>query len=274
MTGGYSRTDDFAVTGSRQAGLWLRPGDVDPDAVARLFLFHHSGGSAAAYREWPGLLPSDVAVQCVQLPGRQDRRHEAPYDRLEPLAEVLAAVIGSELDGRPYALFGHSMGALLAYRVALALERGGWRGPVLVAASGWAPAGFTMPARQMLARMSDPEVAEMMRRLGALPPEILRDAESLAQAVRTMRADSAACASHRDDGAAVGCPVVAYAGRHDPLVAPEAMGSWASRTPHYLGTRTFPGNHFFIRGQEPAVTADLVALLRRYAAPRQPHGRT
>ncbi|EFL20175.1 alpha/beta fold hydrolase [Streptomyces sp. C] len=244
------------------AARWLHPADAEPDAESRLFLLHHSGGGASMYREWPGRLPGSVACQAVQLPGRQERRREAPYTRLGPLVEALARVVSDELDERPYAVFGHSMGALLGYRLTVETERRGLPAPVLLAVSGWAPEGFSAPA----ALSADP--LEALRLLGGLPEAVARDPELLAGAVRAMGADGSVCADFSDDGAAVGCPVVAYSGRGDPLLAPGAMRSWAGRTPEFLGCRTFPGDHFYLSAHARAITADLAQLLPRYAAGR------
>src|SRR5262245_54254798 len=111
---------------------WLHPPESDPDAAVRLFLFHHSGGSAAMYNGWPDMLPGDIDCRRVQLPGRQERHRDPPYTELDPLVSVVSTVVGAELDGRPYAFFGHSMGALLAYRLALTMARTAGAGPVLV----------------------------------------------------------------------------------------------------------------------------------------------
>ncbi len=246
---------------------WLKPADPDPDATTRLFLLHHSGGSAALYQDWFALLPSDVAVQCVQLPGRLERYAEAPYERIGPLVDALVEVLGGELDGRPYALFGHSMGALVAYRVAVALERAGWPAPALVAASGWSPATAAVFSDRSPGPFDDADILRAMRTLGSLPPELEDNPDLLALALPAMRADLAVCASHDDDAAVVSCPIVAYSGRDDPLTPPDDMRSWADRTPDYLGNREFPGDHFFLRQETLAVTTDLVSLLRRHASP-------
>ncbi|MBG0851769.1 thioesterase [Streptomyces spinoverrucosus] len=251
---------------------WLHPPDPEPDAAVRLFLFHHSGGSVTAYRDWTGLLPSDVGAHAVQLPGRQERRGEKPFTRLTPLVDAVADVLAAQWDERPYALFGHSMGALLAYRTAVALRSRG-RPPALLAVSGWAPEGFRgLPADGPggAGGAGDAAAVAAMRDLGGLPERVGEDAEMLAAAARAMAADSAVCRDHVDDGAVVDCPVVAYAGRADPLLDPAAMASWGRRTDRYLGCRVFPEGHFFIRTQVAAVTADLVQLLRRYAVDRPP----
>jgi surfactin synthase thioesterase subunit len=245
------------------AHRWLHPTDPEPEAATRLFLLHHRGGAATAYRHWPALLPSDIACQAVQLPGRQERRHEAPYTRLAPLVRDLAHVLADSLDERPYAVFGHSMGALLGYRVAVEMHRQGLPSPALLAVSGWAPRGFaTVPG----GGPPEPEaMPAFMARLGSLPAQVGDDPHLLDDAVRAMSADGAVCDDHLDDGAAVDCPVVAYTGREDPLLAPCAMRTWAGRTPEYLGCRQFPGDHFYLNAQTAALTADLVQLLRRYA---------
>lgn len=237
---------------------WLYPADPDPDALVRVFLLHHSGGSAAMYRDWLPLLPSDVAAQCVQLPGRQERSRELPYTDLEALARALAEVLRDDLDGRPYAVFGHSMGALLGYRVTVALEHGGGSGPRLLAVSGWAPSATRGESGES---PDDEQILAFMREIGSLPD----NPDLLALAMPAMRADLTAMASYRDDDAVVGCPVVSYSGRGDPLAHPDVMRSWERRTRDYLGNRVFAGDHFFVRRHALAITADLVALLRRLA---------
>src|SRR4030088_3222934 len=121
---------------------WLRPAEIDQDAALRRFVIPHAGGGAVMYREWQDLLPADVAVQAVQLPGRQDRAAEVAYTEIEPLTDALYEVLVAELDERPYALFGHSMGALLAYRLAVRTAADGGSPPVLVGAAGRAARGF------------------------------------------------------------------------------------------------------------------------------------
>ena len=82
-----------------------------------------------------------------------------------------------------------------------------------------------------------------------------------------MRADIAVCADYHDDHAVLASPVVAYSGRDDPLLAPEAMASWSTRTGEFLGHRRYPGGHFFLDAHAADLTADLVQLLRRHLTP-------
>jgi surfactin synthase thioesterase subunit len=243
---------------------WLRPPDVDQDAAVRLFAIPHAGGGAVMYREWSDLLPPDIAVQAVQLPGRQDRMDEPPYTEIEPLVTVLAEEVGAELDGRPYALFGHSMGALLAYRLALRLVADGAEPPLLVGVAGWAPVGFTMPTIEQLSLTED-ALVDWLISIGSLAPELRWDPEVRALMPPT-RADLAVCADYVDDGAVAPCPVVAYTGNADRLLAAGAITSWTPRCSEFLGTCQLPGNHFFINDHGLAITLDLTRHLRRRAA--------
>lgn len=240
---------------------WFQPAAVDLDAPLRLFLFHYAGAGSSVYHDWFGLLPADVAAQAIQLPGRQERRAEPTHTEVGSLVTALVDEFVPELDGRPYALFGHSMGALVAYRLALALTAEG-DGPALLGVSGWTPAGFAMPTAADAA-LPDEGIVARMRELGALPGHA--DPDMLALAVPAMRADVAVCASYVDDDAKLDCPVVAYSGAADRLMSPAAMAAWAARSPDYLGNRVFPGGHFFVDEQALAITTDLVPLLRRHA---------
>lgn len=246
---------------------WFVP-EADPVAPVRLFLFPHAGSGGLIYRSWPALLPDDIAYQVVQLPGRELRRGEPSFREIEPLIEALYAALADELDERPYAFFGHCLGAQLAYRVTVALERDGLRGPVLLGASGWTPVGFSMTTLEQ-ARMPEPELIGWMKNLGSFPADTYDDPELLAMIIPALRADIEVSATYVDDRAPVGCPIVTYCGRTDPLMPAEAMSAWVQRAPRVLGTSTFPGGHFYIDHAENrvAVITDFVRhLSRRLAA--------
>jgi surfactin synthase thioesterase subunit len=247
------------------SGRWFQPAEVDSDAGLRLFLFPHAGSGASIYKDWPALLPADVAYQCVQLPGRQDRRDDETFTEMKPLVTALHEALVAELDDRPYAFFGHCMGAQLAYRLAVEIERSGGRGPVLIGASGWAPEGFLTVTLDQ-AYMPEHELLDWIRTLGSVPREIMDSPEALAMVIPAMRADLAVVSSYVDDEAGVRCPVATYSGRSDQLMQPGAMASWVPRTPNYLGNSEFPGDHFYINSNALAITGDLLRHARRYAA--------
>lgn len=250
---------------------WLHPAEVDDTAGIRLLLFHYSGGSISMYAQWRAWLTSDIAVQRVQLPGRQERVSEPPFTALAPLVDELVQVLDAELDDRPYALFGHSMGALVAYRLGVLARRRGRPSPTLLGVAGWAPVGFDDLGD--VADQSDDDIIRELQRIGSPVITQLSNAELRTLVIPTMRADLAVCRSHIDDGAVVDCPIAAYSGRDDLLITPAGMGVWATRTRDYLGNRQFRGDHFFIHEQGRAIATDLAQLLYTHArrgAPRSP----
>src|SRR5262245_19608067 len=98
------------------ANPWLTVFRPDPSAKLRLFCLPHAGGAASLYRRWADALPPDIELNAVQLPGRENRFSEPPFVRWRPLVEALADGLASKLD-KPFALFGHSMGAMLGYEL-------------------------------------------------------------------------------------------------------------------------------------------------------------
>jgi surfactin synthase thioesterase subunit len=247
---------------AQAAASWLRPAGARPEAPVRLVLFPHGGGAAAAYSHWSALLPGDIELLLVQLPGRHDRRTEQPFTQLEPLVEALREALDAEWDGRPVAFFGHSLGAMLAYRLTVALRRDGAPGPVLLGVSSWAPQSHLGGAREINA-LPDAELAATVADLGALPAVISANLDMLRVVLPTLRADLAVYADYIDDGAAVSCPLVAYSAKSDPLLASGSMALWATRSSTFLGVREFPGNHFYLDEHAVAVAGDLAWHLRR-----------
>ncbi len=254
------------VAQTSAAGQWFHPAEPPAEARIRLFLFPHAGSGAIIYRDWPNLLPPDIAPQAVTLPGRHNRREEASFSDWAPLLDALHEAMDAELDDRPYAFFGHCMGAQLAYQLTQRIELEGGRGPMVLGMSGWAPQGFFIPTEEQ-SRMPEAEMVEWIKKLGSFPAEVYDNPEMLALVVPALRADLAVCAEYVDDGAVVSCPIVSYGGASDPLMEdPEAMRSWTVRSPQYLGNSEFPGGHFYIDAHALAVTTDFARHLHRFEA--------
>jgi surfactin synthase thioesterase subunit len=241
---------------------WFHLPQPRPQAPLRLFLFPHGGGAAASYARWADLVPHDVELVLIQLPGRHDRRAEQPFDALDPLVEALLDALEAEDDGRPYAFFGHSMGAMIAYRLTARLQDRAERGPILLAVSSWAPGG-SRPGAADLARLPDSELAETVRGLGALPTTLLASPDMLRVLLPALRADFAVYADYCDEPAAIRCPVTAYGATDDPLLLPGAMAVWADRASTFLGAAEYPGGHFYLDTHALDVATDLSRHLRR-----------
>ncbi|GAA4411394.1 alpha/beta fold hydrolase [Actinokineospora soli] len=246
---------------------WFETAAGNPDAPLRLFLLPHAGSGGTIYRNWGSLLPADIAQHVVCAPGRERRFAEPAYTEIEPLVDALYDALLDELDDRPYALFGHCLGAQLAYRVAVNIHRDGERAPLLVGASGWAPEGFQQSTYEQ-SQMPEPDLIEWMKTLGSFPQEVYGDPAVMARIIPALRADLAVVSTYVDDAADCGVPLVSYSGKSDPLMYPGAMESWRTRTPEFLGNSEFTGDHFYIDTPEHAVavTADLTRHLQRRMA--------
>lgn len=243
------------------SGVWLRRFHAAPDSEVTLVCFPHAGGSASFYFPVSRALAPAVEVLAVQYPGRQDRHHEPGLDSLPGLAaEVVAAMV--PLGDRPLVLFGHSMGALLAYEVGLLLSSAGLPDPLHMVVSGRrAPSCYRdekvhqMPAAGIVAQVS---------RLGGTEAAALADADVLALVLPALRSDYRAVETYRHDpDRRLSCPVTVLTGDHDPLVTTAEAHTWDKHTDGPVDVLTYPGGHFFLVEH----SVQVLDLLRRLCRP-------
>lgn len=236
---------------------WFLTPEVRASAPFRLFCLPYAGGSAAVYREWGRILPGEVEMHAVQLPGRGWRLGEKPSSDLVGLADEVAGAIAARAD-RPFALFGHSMGSWLAFLVAGRLERLGQMPRVLFASGRQGPSvGCTEPP---MSHYSDPAFVEQVQvRYGGIPAAILEHPDVLELLLPALRADVEALERyvHRP-GTPLRCPVVAMGGTHDRLVSQDQLASWALETSGPFRVETFPGGHFYFQ-EDPTTLLRCVA---------------
>lgn len=244
---------------------WITRPRPLPRARLRLFCLAHAGGGASAFRGWADALPADVEVCPVQLPGRENRIGEPAFDRLEPLVNALAQAIDPWLD-LPYALFGHSNGALIGFELARLLRARGRPGPRHLFASGRrAP---ELPAETApIHALPEAEFLAELEKLGGLPAPLLEHRELLELLVPTLRADVAIHETYdfRDE-APLECPITAYGGAADPKVSHAQLEAWGRHTAGPFVMRIFPGGHFYLQEDRPPVlrtlSSDLQAVAR------------
>ena len=231
-------------------------------ATARLFCFPHAGGGAVFFRPWRRLLAPGVDVRPVVLPGRESRVRELPYRRVEQVLDPLCAALRPYLD-RPYVLFGHSLGAVLAYEVARRLSAGPGRAPALLLVSG-RRAPHLPTTRRLFCTLPDAEFLTALGGLGGTPPEVLDAPELVRLLLPTLRCDFELNEYYRPlPGPGLDCPVAAYMGADDPEVdRPELLG-WHRETTGEFTMRVFPGDHFYLKGERPDVSTALQQDLTR-----------
>jgi medium-chain acyl-[acyl-carrier-protein] hydrolase len=205
------------------------------------------------------MLPHTIQVRAVQLPGRDVRVREPAFTAFDPLVERLAAGLEPWLDERPFALFGHSMGALLSFALARARRRAGKAGPVMLIVSGHNAPGWpsTFPC---VASMSDADVLHWLRRLGGTPGGVFEVPELLEMVLRTLRADLMVCDSYaHTPEAPLACPIVAFGGLEDPYTSRDGLLAWKHETSAKFSARLMPGSHFFLHSG----AQELLAILAR-----------
>jgi surfactin synthase thioesterase subunit len=227
----------------------------------RMFCFPYAGAAASAFRLWPAGLPEEVDVCAIQLPGRANRLRERPITSIPEMVEAVVDAMADHLD-RPFVLFGHSMGGLLAFEVAHELAARGWSTPRhLIISARRAP--LLRDPSSLLHVLPDAEfVDEIQRRYGGIPEEILAHQDVLALLLPCLRADITALETHRPpQRVPLGCPLSVFAGAEDRHASPAHVAGWRRETTGAFDTRIFPGGHFYLDAQRPDVLADLSARL-------------
>ncbi|WP_051829787.1 MULTISPECIES: thioesterase II family protein [Streptomyces] len=246
---------------------WIEGADR-PGAV-RLICLPHAGGGARFYRPWLDAFGSGVALCPVLLPGREGRWNEpaarSTAELVEPLVQALKAL--NALDGRPFALFGHSMGAGVAYALALrCLAEPGLPGPVRLFVSG-RPAPHLRPRLPSVHALPEEDFIARLRLLNGTPPEVLAERGLLEAFLPTLRADFALNETFRPVGAPVlDVPVTAFGGESDPLVHPDELLAWRAVTTGGFDLQMFEGDHFYLKEPPAGLVAAVTGAVAEAAA--------
>lgn len=236
---------------------WLvRPRPLTAPAQ-RLFCFAHAGGSPAIFHSWSAALPETVELCAVQLPGRGRRYDDPPYSRMEPLIKALAPALRPALDV-PFALFGHSLGALVAFELARTLQAEGRAAAFLLAAG--CPAPQSLPPDEILHTLSKDDLLAALRRLNGIAPQLWEEKELLDLLLPALRADLALYETYEYcQGPPLSCPIIAAAGRQDPRARASQLEGWRRQTGARFDLHLFPGDHFFLN----SARSRLLRLIRR-----------
>lgn len=252
-----------------QAGVakWFSPlAPARPEATIKLFCFPYAGGSSAFFHAWGRRLPTFVEAHVALLPGRGSRLAEAPFSRLSETVEAVAAQIVAHLD-RPFAFFGHSMGAMISFELARCLRRERGLEPAHLFVSGSRAPQLPDKTRHLY-DLPDAELIEELRRLDGTPGEVLEHPELMQLMLPLLRADFAASQTHvYTDEPPLGCPITVFGGADDEETPPAELGPWREQTTSpAFNLRVFPGGHFFIHTAQDEVLEMIAQDLRRWAA--------
>jgi medium-chain acyl-[acyl-carrier-protein] hydrolase len=225
---------------------WIPFRKPDPQSRLRLFCFPYAGAGALIFHKWSDALPRDIEVCPIQLPGRGTRLTEPPFTKLPGLVEALARVLVPLLD-KPFAFFGHSLGALIGFELARQIRRQHGLHPVrLFVSAGRAP---QIPHRaRPIHTLPDNEFLTELRRLNGTPRELLDHEELMEVMLPILRADFALYETYLYSAEPpLTCPISAFGGLQDRKVSASDLEAWRSQTSASFSLRLSPGDHFFLK---------------------------
>ena len=229
--------------------VWIKRNGQEPQAGFRLFCFPFAGGGASFFRTWPQRLPPDIEVCAIQLPGREDRFLEPPFDRLSSLIDALADFLYPYLDF-PFAFFGHSLGSLISFELARRLRRQEAPCPLQLFVSG-SRAPQIPNLDPPIHKLPDTEFIEAMRSFKGTPKAVLDHPEFMEVFSPLLRSDMRLCETYvYDHEAPLDCPISAFGGLEDEEVSREELAGWSEQTRSRFKMHMFPGDHFFLNGKE------------------------
>jgi medium-chain acyl-[acyl-carrier-protein] hydrolase len=207
------------------------------------------------FYRWPDQLPDTVEVCCANLPGRGKRIFDPPFESMAALQSALVPQV--PVADKPFAFFGHSLGAQVAFELAMRVrERYGTEPNHLFVSGCFAP---HTPHPHPIHHLEDPEFLRELRLLGGVPQDVADDSELMELMMPMLRADfTVAETYHRGTDFPLTCPITAFAGDNDPIASADAVASWKEHTTGSFNVKVYPGDHFFIHKFE----SDLLRVIK------------
>lgn len=236
----------------RMTHRWIAHYTPKPAAAIRLFCFPYAGGRASIYYTWAQKLPDFIDVVPIELPGHGTRLNEPLYNSLQRLATEAGDALASLFD-LPFALFGHSMGALLSFELAHYVRNEyDARAQHLFLSASRAP--HIQNPQLKVHTYPDDVFLEQIRRLEGTPATVLDEPELVDLILPILRADFAVCDAYdctRDQP--LPCEMTVFGGVQDPMVKRDHLAAWEEYCDGTFTLRMFPGGHFFVQSAESTI---------------------
>ena len=228
-----------------KADRWLVFPRPNPQASLRLFCLSFAGGGPQTFTAWPDGLANSVEVCSIHLPGRQTRGAEPPLTELSPVLDALTPAIVPHLD-KPFAVFGHGVGAIIAFELTRQLRRDHSVLPeCLIVSARVAP--HVPLSGPPIHGLPQKDFVEALRRLDGAPKDVLENAAALASIAPLLRADLAIHETYTyTPEPPLDCDLVVFGGLRDPGTSRESLDAWQQHTARTFVRRLFPGDHHFI----------------------------
>jgi len=248
---------------SKNSQDWFGYYKPRPVAKIRLFCFPFAGGNALTYRAWVDKLPEWIDVCPVELPGRGSRLREAPFTAIPPLVLALGKALIPFLE-KPYAFFGHSMGALISFELARHFRKNQLPQPVHFFASGHtAP---TWPnSHPPIHNLPEYQFIEELRKLNGTPDAVLNNDELMQLLLPVLRADFAMNETYLySEDRPLDCPISAFGGKDDLDVNRKSLEAWGEQTTGEFSLKILSGDHFFIQSSQQIILHSIEKELSQY----------
>jgi medium-chain acyl-[acyl-carrier-protein] hydrolase len=243
--------------------LWVTFPKPNPKANLRLFCLAHAGASARIFNCWSTKLPSAVEICPIELPGHGWRRTEIAFTQLQPLVETITIAITPYLD-KPFACFGHSMGALLSFELATFLQKRNNQSPIHLLLSGRRAPEIPSPVPP-IHYLPDAAFIERLLDYDSMPEQILQDTKFLELVLPTLRADFALVESYEYiPKPPLDCPITVFGGLQDQTVAYNSLQAWRKHTSAAFTINILPGNHSFIHSSQQLLLQSLSKIFQEY----------
>ncbi|MDZ8184152.1 MAG: thioesterase domain-containing protein [Nostoc sp. ChiSLP02] len=231
---------------------WLVYPKPNPQANLRLFCFPFAGASASFFKPWADQLLPQIEVCAVQLPGRENRIKELLFTQLVPLLQEMIPALLPEFD-RPFALFGHSLGALICFELVRQLRRLKHRQPFhLFISARQAPNSPDL--HPPIHQLPEAEFFQQVCRFNGTPSVILQNARLMKLFLSILRADLAIAETYSYiEEAPLDCPISVFGGLQDEVVLTASLDGWREQTSSKFQLHTFSGNHFFLKSNQQEI---------------------
>lgn len=227
----------------------------------RIFCFPYAGGSATAFHPWGNIMPADVEVCAIQLPGRGMRFKEPNITSMPDLIEQLDDVMTPHLDGCPYVMFGHSMGTGILFEYMQLIRNKAVRQPVHLFFSG-RRAPQIPDGDETFHTMSDEKLLDELKRYDGTPVEVMEHPELMQLFLPVIRSDFQLLETWMPTQAdPFDIPMTVYGGEDDHRASRQMLEAWKEQTVSDFSLKMFPGGHFYLSTHQELFMRDFVSRL-------------
>jgi medium-chain acyl-[acyl-carrier-protein] hydrolase len=248
------------MTNKLSFNSWVTYPQPRPQAKQRLFCFSFAGGRALNFRPWFESFPKMIEICPVEYPGRGSQMGSQPFTELKPLVEAIASALIPHLD-KPFAFFGHSMGALVSFELTHLLKSESSLTPSHLFVSA-CRAPQLPPTRKPIYNLPESELKAELRRFNGTPEAVLENSELMEILLPILRADFAVVDTYvYTHKPPLECPIIVFGGLQDQVVSYAQLAAWQEQAVAPVLLKMFKGDHFFLHSDQTALVQSILQVL-------------